>query len=90
MNYRIEWLPETLQQFTASWELLNKHDQRFVMDALDGVDYQLQNQPLAVGESREGPDRRVLVQSPVIVTYDVVSRIGLVTIHDAQIITSQE
>ncbi len=58
-------------------------EQQAIVSASVAIDAILEDCPLDVGESRESPTRRVLIQSPLMVNYRVTPRLGLVEIVSA-------
>ena len=82
--YRLEWELEVLRRFTENQ--LNKQDQRRVMDSLDATDRLLTAKPLEIGESRNTPSQRVLIQAPIMLTINIDLRLQVVRIVDAKIL----
>lgn len=81
MNYRIVWVQAQLKRIANVWDTLDPKERHTVSQALDKIDYQLQDQPLNVGESRSIATDRILVEPPFAIWYRVHERLRVVQIY---------
>ena len=77
MNYTVVWQPTAEQQLATAW--VDASDRGAVTRAAERIDTLLGLAPNQVGESRDA-GRRILVVSPLVVTYEVVEDDKLVRV----------
>jgi hypothetical protein len=85
MTFQLRWKRSALREFAQEWELLDRSDQRRIMDALDDMDLLLKQSPMDVGESRSRENERIFINIPLSVAYHVDFRQHVVTILEAHI-----
>jgi hypothetical protein len=68
MTWQVRWRRSAKNDLAALW--LDANTRSSVTAAANQIDNQLARNPLNVGESREN-DRRILIESPLAVTYKV-------------------
>jgi plasmid stabilization system protein ParE len=68
MSYSVTWQPAAENQLADLW--LNAPDRDAITAAADRIDRLLSRDPANVGESRAG-SRRVVIDSPLVVFYEV-------------------
>jgi hypothetical protein len=80
MNYTVIWPPPADDQLTDQYlvALADGRGDEFTQSVSE-IEVKLARDPLAVGESRDEPDR-VLIELPALVTYDVDSAARTVNI----------
>ncbi len=68
MKYTVVWIPEAEAEITRLW--IDGRGRSLVAAAVDAMDRQLRDDPLEVGESRDG-NRRLLIYWPLAISYVV-------------------
>ena len=79
MSDTVEWLPYAEQELADLWN--HAADRADVAAAADGLDAQLQRDPLTVGEGRGG-DTRIAFEPPLAILFDVDVASRHVTVWD--------
>ena len=70
MSYNVIWTQDAEEELAAAW--VSAADQRAVTIAANEIENQLKFTPLASGESRTSPLRRVLLCPPLGVWFDII------------------
>jgi hypothetical protein len=78
MIYSVVWFPTAENQLAALW--LNAPDRDVVRRSADALDAELQQDPFAIGESRD-PDERVAFEYPLAISYWVDADRKRVVVH---------
>lgn len=68
--FEVEWTEAALNALSEAWLTANSEQRRRITQASDALDTQLRENPLDVGESREG-SRRLAIEMPLVVTFRV-------------------
>jgi len=77
VKYTVDWVPTAERDLATIW--VDALDQQEITDAANAIDQMLANNPLGVGESREGSDR-ILIEGPLAVSYDVIAADHIVAV----------
>ncbi len=68
--FNVVWTPVAEQQLAAAW--LAAVDRSAVTTAAQAADRDLGRDPMAVGESRESDDQRIMFVKPLSINFSVV------------------
>ena len=77
MSYTVVWVADAEEEIARLW--VDAPDRAAIAVAADAIDAALRRDPYGVGESREGR-RRILIVSPLAVTYTVKQDDSLVEV----------
>ena len=78
MKWTVVWVSAALDDLARAWT--DAPDRQAVADASDAIDAQLLRHPYAVGESRAGAER-ILIVPPLVALYDIANPDRLVTVR---------
>lgn len=79
MIFRVAWLQDALDELARAWIEGDGQQRVAITAAVEAIDRVLQVDPESQGESRSG-NRRILLQPPLGVVYEIVPRSASVTV----------
>ena len=77
--FRVEWISSAVDELANMWLTADEQSRAAITVATHVIEQQLKQAPVSIGESRDR-GRRVCFVGPLVVTYEVLDRLRLVTI----------
>ncbi len=81
--YDVHWLESAVLNLAESWMRADSPLRQEITEATHRVDMALASSPFEAGESREDDQRRILIDLPLVVLFEVDVARQVVTVLDA-------